>query len=140
MMAKSHKSKCWIWKRGLRNGYGILSVDSKILYAHRASFALFNGGIPKNKCILHKCDNPLCYNPEHLFAGTRTQNAEDRDLKGRTAKGAKHYKTTLTEKDVKEIRDLVKNGMEHAPVALIYKISRSAVTQIVNNKRHKYGK
>ena len=136
MMEKLNSNKCWVWKRGTRNGYGILSVDSKVLYAHRASFALFKGGIPKNKCILHKCDNPLCYNPDHLFAGTRTENAEDRDLKGRTAKGSKHYKTTLTEKDVKNIRKLVRDGMGHAPVALMYNISRSSVTQIVNNKRH----
>lgn len=129
------KNKCWIWKRATRNGYGVLSIDSKLMYAHRASFALFNGGIPKNKCILHKCDNPLCFNPKHLFPGTRAENAEDRDLKGRTAKGERHYKTKLSEQDVLKMRCLEALGQSHTSLAKEFGITRTSVTQIVNMKR-----
>lgn len=84
---KTSPEKCWEWQggrcaRGL--SYGTLSMP--LLgerRTHRVSWVIHNGEIPKGLCVLHRCDNPPCVNPEHLFLGTRTDNAKDRDLKGR---------------------------------------------------------
>ena len=65
-----------------RGGYG--RNDSSLMKAHRLSWMLFFGPIPDGLCVCHECDNPKCVNPEHLFIGTKLDNAHDRDKKGRT--------------------------------------------------------
>ena len=79
---------CWLWTRCRRkDGYGKLGLFGEIVYAHRVAWLLTNGPIPKGLCVLHHCDNPPCCNPDHLFLGTRADNATDRDTKGRTRGG-----------------------------------------------------
>lgn len=83
---KIQKATCWIWKAGKRgnNGYGGFRVNStSIRLAHNVSYELYVGEIPKGMKVLHKCDNPLCVNPNHLFLGTQLDNIKDRDMKGR---------------------------------------------------------
>jgi len=76
--------KCWNWIAGKdKDGYGKIKIDGKMVQAHRASWVIHNGDIPNGMCVLHRCDNPSCVNPEHLFIGTRLDNARDRDVKGR---------------------------------------------------------
>lgn len=81
--------ECWIWTAYKdRQGYGQFmvrrSVKSYALKAHRISYALATGGVPEGRlCLLHKCDNPSCCRPDHMFEGTRADNAADRDAKGR---------------------------------------------------------
>jgi hypothetical protein len=77
-------ASCWIWG-GVRgtNGYGTIKKKSKAIRAHRASYELFVGPIPDGMHVLHKCDNPLCVNPEHLFVGTHIDNMRDMEKKGR---------------------------------------------------------
>jgi len=78
-------SGCWVWT-GFRNaqGYGHFALDGyKVGRAHRASWVLHRGSIPTGLCVLHRCDNPSCVNPDHLFLGTDADNAHDRDAKGR---------------------------------------------------------
>lgn len=79
---------CWIWKYGKhekeRDNYGVVSIENKKYKVHRLSATIFNGfDIDSGICILHTCDNPPCYNPEHLFEGSREENNSDRDKKGR---------------------------------------------------------
>jgi len=76
---------CWIWKGRKSKSYGIFFCE-KMIQAHRFSFILHFGCIPKNKIICHKCDNPLCVNPAHLYAGTHKDNAQDRTQRGRGRK------------------------------------------------------
>lgn len=82
---------CWIWTANkFRRGYGSFSFNYKATSAHRISFQMHHRILqPEEKC-LHKCDNPPCVNPDHLFAGTDADNIRDRDQKGRTARGERH--------------------------------------------------
>lgn len=74
---------CHVWQGSTVAGYGHLYVDGKLKLAHRVSWELAKGEIPEGLFVLHKCDNPPCINPEHLFAGTHEDNMKDMDAKGR---------------------------------------------------------
>lgn len=91
---KRTEEECWPWVGGTRGNdrwkYGIIWMNGKLESAHRFSWVLFNGAIPALKdadsrgtCILHKCDNPLCVNPKHLFTGTHKDNMRDKLAKNR---------------------------------------------------------
>jgi hypothetical protein len=75
---------CWHWLGGKDGkGYGAYWDGFKVWIASRYSYTLAYGEIPKGLCVLHSCDNRSCVNPSHLWLGTRTDNANDRDRKGR---------------------------------------------------------
>ena len=79
---KDSKTDCWEWQGGINNsgpGYGMIrDNDIKgMRTTHRVSYEIANGSIPKGKCVLHKCDNTLCVNPDHLWCGTRLENTRD---------------------------------------------------------------
>lgn len=77
-------TNCWIWTASTRpSGYGQMGVGYKTCHAHRVSWKLHRGLIPKSLCVLHKCDTPACVNPEHLFLGTQKDNIQDAVKKGR---------------------------------------------------------
>lgn len=75
---------CWIWIGAKLSNYGGFSYNGKLSLAHRVSYELFIGEIEKDLCVCHKCDNSLCVNPNHLFLGTRYDNAEDKRKKNRS--------------------------------------------------------
>ena len=77
-------NSCWLWTGPIStNGYGLFCFNSKITRAHRFSFTISKGEIPKDKIICHKCDIPLCVNPDHLWLGTHADNTADKMKKGR---------------------------------------------------------
>jgi hypothetical protein len=94
--SKVEKSEeCWLWKRHCdKDGYGTFSVGRRFnnttVNAPRMAWTLTNGEIPKGMCVLHKCDNPPCVRPDHLFLGNHLENARDKVLKGRQSKGIKN--------------------------------------------------
>lgn len=90
---------CWQWTKNKdRLGYGRLkiSLGTRLLFktssAHRFAWELIVGEIPEGMCVLHKCDNRACCNPDHLFLGTQQDNMQDMHKKGRGPKGYKRAK------------------------------------------------
>jgi hypothetical protein len=79
-------TECWEWHGGKNNiGYGMIrDADKKgMRTAHRVSYEIHKGKIPKGKCVLHTCDNPSCVNPDHLWVGTHQENTDDMIAKNR---------------------------------------------------------
>jgi len=98
-------SGCILWMAAAtKAGYGIGSRRNKLVYAHRLAWSVKNGPLPEGRVICHKCDNPGCVNPDHLFCGTVKDNSDDKIAKGRSNRGSRHGMSKLSERDVVEIR------------------------------------
>lgn len=76
---------CWEFQGTLTKGYGEFSILGTKMYVHRASYIYHKGIFPESLHVLHNCDNPKCFNPDHLFLGTHQDNMRDKVLKGRCA-------------------------------------------------------
>lgn len=102
--------ECWLWLSAVNDkGYGKFSYLSKADRAHRVAFILFGGVLTEEKsCVLHACDNPLCVNPFHLFAGSMKDNTQDMMRKGREniVRGEQNGRAVLTEEIVRELHRL----------------------------------
>ena len=94
---------CWEWDAGKFKNYGRFQFNGKSLSSHRFIYECFNGPILDNLCTLHKCDNPPCVNPYHLFLGTYQDNINDKVNKGRQAKGEIINTAILTEVQVEQM-------------------------------------
>lgn len=104
---KRGSDECWEWLAHRRvKGYGSIYFRGKNVTAHRLSFWLTNGYLPKDKCVLHRCDNPPCCNPAHLFLGTPRDNVLDCIAKGRLnrPRGERQPKSKLKDEQVRAIR------------------------------------
>lgn len=88
----AHETDCHIWI-GYRNpaGYGVFIVDRKPVGAHRMAWRLANGPIPDGMLVCHRCDNPSCVNPDHLFLGTQLDNMRDMVKKKRAKPQPKQH-------------------------------------------------
>ncbi len=129
-------SGCWVWLSTKNSqGYGRFSIrvapwKQRWYSAHRLVWEWTHGEEPK-LCVLHRCDNPSCVNPGHLFLGTHADNARDRDRKGRrrSPKGALNGRAKLTEAEVLEIRRRYVPG-EGVTLAVRYGLSATQVQRI----------
>ena len=134
--------ECWSWN-GSKNkaGYGQISVNCKPLLAHRVSWEMHFGAIPRGLQVLHKCDNPECCRPDHLFLGTHAENMRDMFSKGRrktvALSGSRHGMTKLKEHDVRRIRSELLRGKSQASLAREYSVTLSAVHAISKGKTWK---
>lgn len=129
---------CWEWKGGkTSDNYGSFYFRKKPMKAHRVSFVLHKGEVPKGMCVLHNCDNALCVNPSHLRLGTQLENIEDREKRGRGGDhtGEKAGLAKLTWEKVKRIRELRANSnLTQKEIALRFGVERSAIGRLLNNK------
>ncbi|RUR38499.1 HNH endonuclease [Vreelandella populi] len=129
------ESGCWLWQAAKRStGYGAMKVGGLKESAHRISYTVFKGPIPEGLWVLHKCDNPQCVNPNHLFAGTPLANSQDMHAKGRQRyvgqKGKDNPRSVLTENQVKEVIKLIAKGMTNRAIANRFGVSHGAISLI----------
>ncbi len=131
--------ECWPtnWPPNDR-GYGVFGLRARQnVYAHRFAWVLLRGPIPRGLCVLHKCDNPPCANPAHLFLGTKTTNAADREAKGRTPQGERSHNAKISNEDARTIRELASLSIRYGEIALRFGMSRGQVSRIVTGKQWK---
>ena len=135
--------ECWEWKGGCGSkGYGIWQYSfneyPRVGNAHKRSYILFKEH-PKDKLVLHKCGNRKCCNPDHLYAGTYKNNVEDAVEHGTAyipypGKGESNVRSKLKEEQVREIKQMLAEGMTHKQIASIYGVTRPAITSIARDK------
>jgi hypothetical protein len=127
------EGECLVWT-GARNdaGYGQLQWDGRVQYVHRLVYATQIGPIPEGMYVCHKCDNPPCFAPDHLFLGTNADNQRDASAKGRKPRGSAHLGHRLSDEQVDRIRDSVDNQRD---LAAALGVSQSLISRIRAGKR-----
>lgn len=137
------KNACWEWNSTKNeHGYGVIGRGGKyggMLLAHRVSWKMHSGPIPDNLCVLHRCDNPKCVNPDHLFLGSRADNNADMITKGRAKHdgflGVSNPMVKLTDSDVLEIRKLYIPGVvTQRQIAKKYNVDNTLISLIIRRK------
>jgi len=149
-------SRCWIWTASKRaKGYGAFAYHRVGVMiqdrAHRYSWTIHNGRIPKGLCVLHRCDTPSCVNPDHLFLGTKKDNNADMCRKGRHVsggthcgrngkyeRGEHHHNARLTEEDVLNLRRDREFGVSFSKLATRYGIAIGYAFRIATRKAWKH--
>lgn len=134
---------CWTWT-GQRHdhGYGRLEtyVPKRIVYlAHRLSWEIHFGPIPEGLQVLHKCDNPPCVNPDHLFLGTHLDNMNDMRRKGRNVRGERLPHSKLTTAAVLDIRArYAKGNVTQQALADHFGVSNSQINGVIHRNAWKH--
>lgn len=125
---------CWEWPK-YRNadGYGLTKLNGKTTVATRVAYQLSVGPIPAGMNICHRCDNPPCVRPDHLFPGTTKQNYEDAKAKDRHTRGERQALSKLTDNDVRFIR-LQADVMTQTALAEMFDIKQSTVWSVIRRK------
>ncbi len=133
---EKQENGCWNWTSSIatKTGYGKLVFGGKDISAHRASYTVFKGEIPKGKHVCHTCDNKKCVNPEHLWVGTAKENMQDKISKGRSPKyNLKNRKHS--DELIQEILKLRNEGKTYAEIYKITKVPIGTACAYVNNHR-----
>jgi DNA-binding XRE family transcriptional regulator len=131
---------CWHWKGCLNNrGYGQISMNGKAVLSHRVSWEIHNGPIPEGLQALHRCDNPICVRPDHLFLGTNSDNHTDMVNKGRCRngdrKGEMNPTSILKRYEVDEIVHLYNSeNLSQQKIADKYGVSRVTINAILRGR------
>lgn len=128
--------ECWVWTaRTTRQGYGGFFANGRNNLAHRISYEMFVGHVG-DLHVLHRCDNPSCVRPDHLFLGTNRDNVDDKVAKGRTpsAVGELNAHSRLKKDDVLMIRAMHAKRVPRADIARTFEVAPAYINQIVNRK------
>lgn len=142
---------CWTWTGACSiGGYGQMGIKGKTVGAHRISYEIHIGPVPQGLYVLHRCDNPPCCNPRHLFLGTIADNNADRDAKGRVsrgdhvdpacrARGERCHKSPLTEEIVRTLRrDYALGGVSLKTLAQRYQVTKTTVRRAIQGDTWKH--
>lgn len=123
------QTKCIEWKHSTdRNGYGQIRLGKQLFYVHRVIAAIYlDMHMLSKREVCHRCDNPKCFNPEHLFIGTRMDNIRDMLSKGRQKRSSME-----TWNKAENARKLLAQGKTQVEVAKILGVSRSAISNYVH--------
>jgi len=113
-------------------GYGRIWWNGQLHQAHRISYEVNIGPIPAGKHVLHRCDNPPCVNPEHLFVGTNMDNVQDKIVKGRQHRGETTGTSKLKEEQVRAIKA---DTRSNTAVARAYGVVKSLISEIRSGKK-----
>lgn len=138
--AKCQKTDgCWIWVGARKpSGYGNFYLNGRYLGSHQAAYLLHIGPIAGGLYVCHRCDNPSCVNPEHLFLGTPSENQADMAVKGRAVGiregGERHPNSKLTKEAVALIREKRKEGALLKELAAEFGVSESNISVICSSK------
>lgn len=128
---------CWEWNGGRQpSGYGYVSVGgNRSNHASRIAYLAWVGPLDDGRFACHRCDNPPCINPAHLFAGTPKENSEDAAKKNRSAHGERQGIHKLTESDVRAARAAYATGkFSHRELAQAYGVSTSGINLAIRGK------
>lgn len=133
-------SGCWIWTGHINErGYGAFGFRGKSWLAHRAAWTIFCGAIPRGACVLHRCDNPPCVNPEHLETGDYAKNMRDMAQRGRHSvgnrKGERHPRAKLTDTDAIEMHMMKRRGEALGTIAQRFAVTKSTACGILRGRR-----
>lgn len=130
-------SGCWEWTSTNTTGmgYGRFKLGNKKASANRVAYAIAYGYVPNDKFVCHKCDNPSCVNPAHLFLGSPAENAADRVSKSRQAKGAKAGGAIL---DDDKVRLILNDERTHLEIAKEYGVAKSTIGKIKSGVNWKH--
>lgn len=119
-------------------GYGIVGLyPNTTIHAHRLSYFLSYGTLPESAVICHRCDNPACCEPTHLFSGTKADNNADMRGKGRHSHGVSHYAAKLSPQKVRSIRKMIGNGATIRQCAQRYCVSHGTIEDVIYGKTWK---
>ena len=127
---------CWIWTAGTRpNSKGVLygrhfSDEQKSVGAHRFSYQLHIGEIPKGMYVCHKCDTPLCVNPDHLFIGKHLDNMADMVQKNRSYRGRGENKIGVSKITNKQAEEIRQSQLSQSTLGRMYGLSQTSVGRI----------
>jgi len=126
---------CWEWMQCRdKKGYGYKGWEGKVWKAHRLVIHLLGVHLTPEIHVLHRCDNPPCCNPDHLFLGTNKDNVIDKVNKGKQSRGESHPGAKLTDAQVEEIRGrYLAGGITQKSLAKEYRISARQISCIVSN-------
>lgn len=126
----------WYWEGAINDkGYGYFSRPT--IFAHRLSYFLYYDVDPLKQDVLHKCDIPLCINPEHLFLGNQSDNIKDMDKKDRRAKG-EFAKSKMLDEEVKQIKQYLLNGERICDLAREHKVNWRTIYDIKKSRTWKH--
>lgn len=131
---------CWLWTGAKdSNDYGLVGRSRRMLRVHRVAWEFTYGRpIPEGLCVLHRCDNPPCVNPDHLFLGTKADNHADSVAKNRHSFGERNGMAKLTFREVRFIRKAYAAGLgTHRKLADRFGVSQDTIWKVVRRKSWK---